>query len=361
MKVPLSALSFDALHDRWLRLIGIPVAVVPFVALTVAAYGYNTQLVLLISIWGLISTAILWHLLLWWVIRVRMEYPGRENTRKRIIKTFGGYSIFTILDQCMETRVLYQLDPTGLIPEPVFPVDYLIPISMALFFMVVVGSYYEGAYNLNQYRQAVARTEAVKKKRLENELARLKSRVNPHFLFNSLNSLSALINEDRQRAGAFLDELSSVYRYMLQAGQRSVVSLREELAFLDAYRYLLNERYGSALQWEIELGDIVGEWLLPPLTLQILIDNAIKYNRLLPEEPLTIAIRYKSENRLDVLNTVQPKGIQVKTQPGGLSQLIAQYSALGLPPIQISDNGMTFRVSLPMASQNQHDPNSIVT
>lgn len=360
MKVPLSALSFDALHDRWLRLIGIPLAVVPFVGLTIVAYGYNPQLVLLMSIWGLISTSILWHLLLWWVIRVRMEYPGRENTRRRIIKTFGGYSLFTILDQFMETRVLYQLDPTGLIPEPVFPIDYLIPVAMALFFAIVVGSYYEGAYNLSQYRKAVERTEAVKKKRLENELARLKSRVNPHFLFNSLNSLSALINEDRHRAGVFLDELSSVYRYMLQAGQRTLAPLRDELAFLDAYRYLLNERYGTALHWQMELGDLAGDWLLPPLTLQILVDNAIKYNRLLPEEPLTITIRYQGGNRLDVLNTVQQKGIQVKTQPGGLNQLVTQYSALGLPPIQISDNGKTFRVSLPMASQNQHEPNSIV-
>ncbi|GAB4041493.1 sensor histidine kinase [Spirosoma gilvum] len=359
MKVPLSALSFDALHDRWLRLIGIPLAVVPFVALTIAAYGYNTQLVLLMSVWGLISTSVLWHLLLWWVIRVRMEYPGRENTRKRIVKTFGGYSLFTILDQCFETRVLYQLDPTGLLPEPAFPVDYLVPIAMALFFVVVVGSYYEGSYNLSQYRKAVERTEAVKKKRLENELARLKSRVNPHFLFNSLNSLSALINEDRQRAGAFLDELSSVYRYMLQASQRSLVPLREELAFLEAYRYLLNERYGSALRWQLRLNDVSNEWMLPPLTLQILVDNAIKYNRLLPDEPLTITIQYLDDNRLEVLNTVQQKGIQVKTQPGGLSQLIAQYGALGLPPVQVSDNGKTFRVSLQMTSQNQNETNPI--
>ncbi|MVM41264.1 hypothetical protein GO730_32270 [Spirosoma sp. HMF3257] len=318
MNVPLSALSFNALHDRWVRLIGIPVAVLPFVLLTIAAYGYDGRLVALTIVWGLVSTTLLWHLLLWWVVRVRMEYPGRLNTGKRIWKTFGGYSLFTVFDQIVETRLLYQFDPSGRIPEPAFPDDYLLPIAMALFFVVVVGSYYEGSYNLSQYRQAVERAEAVKKNQLLAELTSLKNQVNPHFLFNSLNSLSALISEDRRRASAFLDELASVYRYMLQASQRPLVSLTDELAFLDAYRYLLQERYGSTLCWQIERNLAASDLLLPPLTLQVLVDNALRHNSLLPGKPLIITIRHLASNRLEVSNSLQRKSVQVATQAGDL-------------------------------------------
>lgn len=361
MNVPLSALSFDALNDRWVRLIGIPVAVLPFVLLTIAAYGYDERLLALTVVWGLISTTLLWHLLLWWVVKVRQEYPGRPNTRKRIWKTFGGYSLFTIFDQLVETRLLYQLDPSGRIPKPVFPDDYLLPVSMALFFVVVVGSYYEGSYNLRQYRQAVEKAEAVKKNQLLNELIQLKNQVNPHFLFNSLNSLSALIGEDRRRASVFLDELASVYRYMLQAGQRSLIPLADELAFLDAYRYLLNERYGSALCWKIETNPALSDLLLPPLTLQILVDNALRYNSLLAHKPLTITIRHLANNRLEVSNLLQRKAVQVTTQSGGLGQLAAQFSALGLPSLYIFDNDQLFSVTLPLTTQSPIELNRLAS
>ncbi|MVM28631.1 hypothetical protein GO755_01210 [Spirosoma sp. HMF4905] len=361
MNVPLSALSFDALNDRWVRLIGIPVAVLPFVLLTIAAYGYNGRLVVLTIVWGLVSTTLLWHLLLWWVVKIRMEYPGRPNTGKRIWKTFGGYSLFTVVDQLFETRTLYLLDPSGRIPEPIFPDDYLLPIAMALFFVVVVGSYYEGSYNLRQYRQAVERAEAVKKNQLLSELARLKNQVNPHFLFNSLNSLSALISEDRRRASAFLDELASVYRYMLQASQRPLVPLTDELAFLDAYRYLLNERYGRTLCWQIEAKAAAYDLLLPPLTLQILVDNALRYNSLLQSAPLTITIRSLAGNRLEVSNLLQRKSVQVATQGGGLGQLAAQFSALGLPSLYIFDNGQTFSVTLPLSTQRSTEINVLAS
>lgn len=361
MNVPLSALSFDALNDRWIRLIGIPVAVLPFVLLTIAAYGYNEQLFVLTVVWGLISTTLLWHLLLWWVIKVRQDYPGRPNTRKRIWKTFGGYSLFTVFDQLMETWTMYKLDPSGLIPKPIFPDDYLLPVAMALFFVVVVGSYYEGSYNLRQYRQAVEKAEAVKKNRLLNELAQLKNQVNPHFLFNSLNSLSALITEDRRRASAFLDELASVYRYMLQAGQRSLVSVADELAFLEAYRYLLNERYGTALCWHIETNPAASVLLLPPLTLQILVDNAIRYNSLSPTNPLTITVRYLAGNRLEISNLLQRKSVQVATQSGGLGQLAAQFSALGLPSLYIFDNDRLFSVTLPLTAQHPAELNLLAS
>lgn len=344
-------IAVSPINDKWLRVIGVPLAVLPFVYFYVTEYGFDWRLVAMAFGWGVVSTAVAWELLRWWVFRVRSRYRHKAQTNRRILLTFGGYFIAIIGMQPLETWALSKLDMTGLIATPEFPRVYLTHIVMALSFVVIVGGYYEITYYLHLYRLAVTDAEALQKARLQNQYDSLKNQVNPHFLFNSLNSLSALITEDRHKAGEFLDELATVYRYLLQTNQSQLVTLRAELDFIRSYGYLLQTRYGPALDWRLRVDNDGRDYYLPPLTLQLLVENAIGHNILDAERPLSISIELTG-NRLIVKNIIQRKTRQIKTLPGGLINLTTQFGLVGLRSPHITDDGLWFCVQVPLALKN---------
>ncbi|GAB3543978.1 sensor histidine kinase [Spirosoma fluminis] len=332
-------------NDKWIRIIGTPVAVLPFVLFYLEEYGYDWRLLAMTFSWGMVSTTSAWFLLYWWVMQVRKQYTLKSQTSKRILLTFGGYSLLTVMLQALETWALSQIDPTGLIAPPEFPRVYIIHGSMALTFVIIVGGYYEITYYLHLYRLAVAEAEAVQKASLQSQFDSLKNQVNPHFLFNSLNSLSALIWEDREKAGEFLDELATVYRYLLQTNQHRLVPLTTELDFIRSFFFLLKTRYGVSLDWQICISDEATERWLPPLTLQTLVENAIRHNVICASEPLQISIE-ADKDYLSVKNSIQRKTRHIQTQPGGLNNLTALYASLSLPLPRIIDDGRVFQVKL---------------
>lgn len=338
----------ELIHDKGLRIIGVPLSVLPFVFFYLNEYGYDWRLFIQTFLWGVISTATVWEILRWWVIRVRRWYADREQFRPRILTTFLGYSLFTIPLQPIETWVVSRFDLTGLITPPEFPRVYLIHIGMALLFAFLVGAIYESMYYLQKNREAIKEAEALKKATLQSQYENLKNQVNPHFLFNSLNSLSSLITEDKKQAGAFLDELASVYRYLLQEGERELTSLRSEVAFIRSYLFLIQTRFGSSISFEIRIDDRFSDDLLPPLTLQTLVENAIRYNVILPEKPLLLTIQTLEDGQLLVTNPIQLKPLRVSAIPIGLGTLTDRFRRLGLPALEISDNGEEFRVKVPL-------------
>lgn len=335
-------------NDKWVRIIGIPVAVLPFVLFYAEEYGYDWRLVLMTFVWGVVSTTVTWHLLRWWVFWVRARLTEKKQTRRRILLTFSGYCFAIMLLQPAETWGLSQADLTGLIAPPEFPRVYLTHIGMALSFAIIVGGYYEVIYYLHLYRLAVMDAEALQKAGIQHQVDNLKNQVNPHFLFNSLNSLAALISEDPRKAVEFLDELATVYRYLLQNNRSQLVPLSTELNFIQSYGYLLQTRYGEALDWQVQVDDTPAERYLPPLTLQVLVENALRHNIIESERPLHIRIEV-TDQILTVANTIQRKVRRVDTKLGGLISLTTQFHALGLPPPCITDDGHEFNVQVAMA------------
>lgn len=335
--------------DAWLRIVGVPLAVLPFVYFYIREYGFAWELIFLTFAWGLVSTASAWQLLRWWVFRVRARYAHEAQTKRRVLLTFGGYTILTALIQPFETWGLSQIDPTGLIGAPEYPRVYLIHIGMALAFANIVGGYYEITYYLQLYRQALTEAEVLKKIQVQRQLNNLKNQVNPHFLFNSLNCLSALVYEDARRANEFLDELATVYRYLLQSNENQLVPLQAELAFIRSYGYLLKTRYGHALRWTVQVEETERDGYLPPLTLQALVENALRHNVIDAQQPLTIRI-VGSADSLTVVNSIQRKSRPVMTSSGRLTNLTDQFSALALKPPLITDDGQYFTVSVPLAA-----------
>jgi two-component system, LytTR family, sensor kinase len=189
--------------------------------------------------------------------------------------------------------------------------------------------------------------EAIKKSQLDG----LKSQVNPHFLFNSLNTLSSLIQEDEAKAERFLDEMSKVYRYMLR-DDAQWVSLKAELKFMRSYLHLLHARFGEGLQVEVQIPESAQQQGIAPRTLQVLIENAFSQNIISKNRPLHIELRINPEGDLIVRNNVQPKKNLSVTDPEiSLDLLIAKYKLLKCP-IAVDDSEPGFRsICIPLIFQ----------
>lgn len=206
--------------------------------------------------------------------------------------------------------------------------------------------------------EGVARYEIWKNKMKENEqlsrmnrqtrLQGLKSQVNPHFLFNSLNSLSSLIDADEDKAEEFLDELSKVYRYMLRTEEEELVTLSSELRFIGSYYYLLKARYGDGLEMFIDVQEKDMDKFLPPLTLQTIIENAFSQNAMMRSSPLLIRIG-TSGNELVIRNTIQPKIMsEDRDVESGVDSLVTRYSLLHQADIIIEDHETERIIRVPL-------------
>ncbi|MBO0930261.1 sensor histidine kinase [Fibrella aquatilis] len=241
---------------------------------------------------------------------------------------------------------IYQwIDLPGFVPQ-------LSRLGFGVLFTIltdaIVTVSYESVHNFSYWQQSKQEVETLSKAQLQAQLDALRQQVNPHFLFNSLNALSALIEENPKQAGAYADELSTVYRYLLRANETPLVTLTAELNFIDSYYHLLKTRHGDALTLERRILPGTETRQIPPLTLQLLLENAVKHNVILPEQPLTIVLSTDETNRLVMSNNIQRKPTRALSNGVGLSNILSKYQMLDQPAPTIEDDGREFRVTLPL-------------
>ncbi|MCH5330288.1 MAG: histidine kinase [Alistipes sp.] len=222
-------------------------------------------------------------------------------------------------------------------------------VIMKCSFSLVVSILYAFIYTLVYQRQSmVVENERLKSENLTTRYDMLVSQVNPHFFFNSLNSLATLVREnDNDKALTYIDTMSYTFRYILQNGQNMAVTLREELAFADAYGYLFKIRYADKIFFDIEVDESFKNRLLPSLSLQPLIDNAVKHNAVTSRNPMRITIRVEND-RLCVSNPKYPL-LEPATGTGtGLKNLSSRYMLITGRDIEITDTPDRFTVQLPL-------------
>lgn len=212
---------------------------------------------------------------------------------------------------------------------------------------------HEGISRYEEWKANLKETEQVRMSYKQSQLLGLKSQINPHFLFNSLNSLSSLISEDEEAAEKFLDEMSKIYRYMLRNDEDQLVSLQTELSFVDSYFYLLNARYSHALRLKVEVNEKDKLKWIPPLTLQVIIENAIVYNAFSKSSPLEIVISSEGGD-LVVRNTVQRKiGTELMDFESCLDNLIEKYHLMHQTPIKISEDSKERIIRVPFITRKE--------
>lgn len=221
---------------------------------------------------------------------------------------------------------------------------------------LIITIVFEGLAAFERWKATLVETEQLKKENLRSQLQSLKNQVNPHFLFNNINSLSSLISDDPGKAEVFLDEMSKVYRYLLRNNEDDVVPLEIELQFMDSYYHLLKTRFGDAIELKKNISEDCKEYSLPPLTLQTLVENAVKHNVLLKEQPLKIEIRCLNNEFLVVKNNLQRKSLSVIPGNTGLENIAAKYQLINKSGIQVNEEGGEFKVTVPLLKNNKHEP-----
>lgn len=206
---------------------------------------------------------------------------------------------------------------------------------------------YETVYNYFVYQKTKQQQNAMDKERLQSQLDSLKQQINPHFLFNSLNSLSSLITTNPDKAEEFVEEMSQVYRYLLQSNDSELTSLSKELAFINSYILLLQTRFGEGIQTHIHIDESLLHRQIPPMTLQLLIENAVKHNITDRDKPLTLEI-YNSGEKLVISNNIQAKTKLMPSTGIGLKNIREKYRLLNQPEVEIIQTDTLFTVTIPL-------------
>lgn len=223
---------------------------------------------------------------------------------------------------------------------------YLHPLRDFIITCIVVGSCYI-TYLVRKSQQVLVENQQLRAENLLNQYEALKSQLNPHMLFNSLNTLRSLIRETPDKAQDYLQELSHVLRYTLQENESQSVSLREEMDFVNAYIFLLKMRYEENLSFDIQIDEAMDICHLPPMSVQLLIENAVKHNEISNRRPLVIHI-HAANHMLSVSNPVQPKLTASAGTRIGLANLSKRYRLLFKQEIVVREEKEMFVVTIPL-------------
>lgn len=341
------------LNDKWFRFLGIPL--IAFLA-HIIFYNRNDSGDQRFGFWtiyflSLAETMILWETNRLVVLYFRNRFPGLHQTKQRVINLFVAAMLVTI---ALRGLNIYLYDKTRFWGYR-FPLEaYLHAIGVAALFVIVIGGIYEAMYYFSKWKDVAVEAEMLKKENLQTQFDSLKVQINPHFLFNSLGSLSSLIEESPKQAQTFVNEMASVYRYLLQSNENGLVSLRKEIDFIEAYSGMLITRFPEGLHVSIDVTEEDKEKMLPPLTLQLLLENSVKHNVILATKPLFVQIYSAGNNILKVSNNMQLKTSVVPGNKMGLHNIITKYKLLNQPEVTVTQADDLFCVSVPLINHAYH-------
>lgn len=223
-------------------------------------------------------------------------------------------------------------------------------IAIANIFLIFL---MEGISRYETWQKSVEETALLNTNYRQSQLNALKSHVTPHFLFNNLNTLSSLIEENEEMAEDFLNEMTKVYRYMLKNDSDHLVTLERELEFLRSYMHLIEKRFGEGLQVKININDAHKQKLIVPLLLQVIIENAFSQNAISKTKPLLINIFTENGDTLIMQNQRQPKVLSANMEiEDGLDTMVKKYKLLG-KTLDVTDvSGDIRRISIQLINEN---------
>lgn len=277
------------------------------------------------------------------------KWTWLEHTLKRVIIGLVVMLVYTTL---ASTIVLYSFielyldkDFLGIVNQQGIIGILWIPMLIT----TLVSFWLHGQGFLVAWRQSAIDVERLKTENLNSKFESLKSQINPHFLFNSLNALSALVYESQEDAVKFIHQLSSVYRYVLDHQNEELVPLSKELEFLKSYIHLHGIRFGDHFTVTLkDLDHVDSDSLIPPVTLQMLVENAIKHNEISKEHQLHIVIEKKNKTILIRNNCNQITTPKRDSTGLGLNNITARYALLSKKNVVIETKDNEFSVTIPI-------------
>ncbi|WP_046744100.1 sensor histidine kinase [Kordia zhangzhouensis] len=337
-------LKYIGFNDVWFVIIGI------IVSGFITDYLFNNSFVRF-PFWQAMmywSICLAFSITNWFVMRfnfifLRKKFPNVEDVGKRALLLFLAIIITVIAIDILG----------GIILGYFFKDDYhfterfqiLLPI---IIISVMVMAIYEAIYFYVQLKRSIREEEQAKQVVTLAQLDALRNQAQPHFFFNSLNTLRDIIDQNsKDDAKQFVDKLSDVYRFILDAGDAHTIPLRDELKFAQAYLHIQKERFGSNLHILWQLPETVLDQLVVPMSVQLLLENAIKHNIISRSKPLTVTVSSK-DDYLIVTNNIQPKSTQLPSTKLGLINIKKRHALISHKLPIVENNGKQFTVSIPL-------------
>jgi two-component system, LytTR family, sensor kinase len=290
-------------------------------------------------------TVMVWEGNLWIDFWANRNFPWLHKPLKRIAVQFplgmGYAAIFIYSSLLLYNRYICLLP--GAAQEKFLSGSLLI----GMFVSVIILTAEISSQFFNQWKLSLIQVEKYKAESLQAQLQNLKSQINPHFLFNNLSVLSSLVYKDQDKALDFINQLSKVYRYLLDTSNKELVSLEREINFIESYNYLLKIRFDANINFVIDISEKDLNLMLPPMALQMLVENTIKHNEVSAEQPLTVEIK-SEEAILIVRNNFQPRRNKELSSKTGLQNIKARYKYFTERTILVKQEGDFFQVQIPL-------------
>ena len=272
------------------------------------------------------------------------KIPWLHSPLKRLIVQFFVTIVFSLI------VIVFAIFLSGFFWHQKITSDFFLETGAFMvkiaFIFVFLGSLISNAIMFfKNWKEAAVQQEKLKREQLALQYETLKSQVNPHFLFNNLNSLTSLISTNPDKAIDFVKKLSEVYRYVLDQKDHELVALETELKFLESYIFLQKIRFETNLNVQINVNP--GKFKVIPLSVQMLVENAIKHNEISDKNPLSICIYSTADDYLIVENQLQKKSGS-EGSGSGIQNIKDQYEFFTSKKVIISENTEKFIVSIPL-------------
>ena len=343
---PRSLPGRPVVRDGWLRLVGIPAVSLGMMYLMSGPgwLSWGVSLLFTVLLWE--GNRALWLGLLRWL-------PRLDQTARRLLVLVPTCVAYTIGASALVTAGLEWLDPAS--PCGTVPCDASM-IWVTPFINIVPGvvviSIYESLHFFQQWKASLHQTEQLARTSTQAQLDALHGQLDPHFLFNNLNTLAALIEPGNAPAQQFVEQLADVYRYVLLAQGRPTVALAEEIAFVETYLALHKVRFRNNLVVETSIAPAALARRVAPLSVQLLVENALKHNEASRQHPLRLRLSAAADapNTLVVENTLRPRTAGFAPGTGtGLANVRRRYGLLhAAHPVEVTQTDGQFRVKLPL-------------
>ncbi|MEQ9424556.1 MAG: histidine kinase [Cyclobacteriaceae bacterium] len=303
--------------------------------------------------------SLIWVTVGWLTLNVALLWIGNAAINQLLNRvfpwlTFGTTRFFTqlfavLFYSLIVINALYFSFKGIFTSEPPTDDQVIVMNAYGTVVIVLVTSIYFGISFLKSWRRSELEAEKMQKEHVKSQLKALQNHLDPHFLFNNLNILSSLIDKDAKQSKEFLDRFAEVYRTLLKKEMDDLVLLSDELEFLETYTYLIKVRFEENIAIKQEIPETVKGKFLPPMTLQMLLENAIKHNKITESKPLNVAFTINEEKmELVVTNNLQPKQSQVESERTGLDNIKNRYKHFTDRKVVIEESEETFTVRLPL-------------
>ncbi|MEI7580112.1 MAG: sensor histidine kinase [bacterium] len=275
------------------------------------------------------------------------KYSWIKSPQKRVIAQAIAFTLFTSITLFLLMFTLHQIkfgDGRLIDHRDRKMQEIFLP---ALFFTLALIAIYISFNFFMAWKNSLLEVEKYKTRSTEAQLQNLKNQINPHFLFNNLSVLTSLVYKNQDKAVDFINELSKVYRYVLDNKNSELVTLNEELGFLNHYTYLLKIRFENAIEFTVNIEENIKHSYLPPMCLQMLVENTIQHNEASQAKPLQVSI-YTNNNTLTIENNIQSRSDLPESSKTGLCNIQSRYSYFTDKKVAIFNDGKFFKVTLPL-------------